>query len=270
MNASPSARRKSRAERGSALLLCALASVPAGSCTELPVHLNEPVEELRAEPPDDRVLRHVLARFVRVDGRVDYAGIAAEPGALEEYLEQVAATDVAALTAEQQLAFWANAYNALFLRAVSLWHPLPSTRRFPAIDRRVLLYVGEEPLSLAAIRERKLLPLGDPRVLFVLRCGSSSGPAVAREPLRANELEAELRTRTREFLMDSERNDFDARDGAIELSRLFERYRDVFGGDRSGILEFIAVQRPGLRDLLRGPELVVRWKPWDDRLDEAR
>lgn len=270
MNASPSARRKSRLERGSGLLLCTLAVVSAGACTELPIQLNEPVSELRAEPPDDRVLRHVLARFVRVDGRVDYAGIAAEPGALQGYLEQVAATDLAAFSAEQRLAFWVNAYNALFLRAVSLWHPLPSTRRFPAIDRRVLLHVGTEPLSLAAIRERKLLPLGDPRVLFALRCGSSSGPAVGREPLRAEDLEAELRTRSRQFLMDAALNDLDASDGAIELSRLFERYRDVFGGNRQGILDFIASQRPGLRESLRRPDLVVRWKPWDDRLDEAR
>ncbi|MBL8897525.1 MAG: DUF547 domain-containing protein [Planctomycetes bacterium] len=251
-------------------MLLALAGALFASCTELPVRVNEPVEERRGTPPDDRILRHVLARFVRIDGRVDYAGIATEPGALQEYLDQVAATDVEALAPAQRTAFWINAYNALFLRAVSYWHPLVSTRRFPAIDRRVILHVGAEPLSLAAIRERKLLAGGDPRVLFALRTGSRSGPDAGREPFAAEDLDLELRRRAREFLMDSSRNDLDARDGAIELSRLFDRYRDVFGSSREALLEFVIAQRPGLGDALRRKDLVVRWKTWDERLDEAR
>ncbi|MBK9385006.1 MAG: DUF547 domain-containing protein [Planctomycetes bacterium] len=270
MNASLPARRKSAPERRVRLLIPALSVAFLLGCREAPVRLNEPVEPSRTAPPDDRILRHVYARFVRIDGRVDYAGIAIEPGAVEEYLDQVAATDVAALTPEQRTAFWINAYNALFLRAVSLWHPLVSTRRFPAIDRRVLLHVGAEPLSLAAIRERKLLDGGDPRILFALRTGSRSGPDAGREPLKAAGLDAELRRRTREFLMDSSRNELDPSDGVLELSRLFDRYRDVFGSSREGLLEFIATQRPGLRDALRRRDLVVRWKPWDERLDEAR
>jgi hypothetical protein len=270
MNASLPARRKSAPERGSRRALWCLSAAFLLGCSEVPVRLNEPVEPSRSAPPDDRILRHVFARFVRIDGRVDYAGIATEPGAIEEYLDQVAATDVAALSKEQRTAFWINAYNALFLRAVSLWHPLVSTRRFPAIDRRVVLHVGAEPLSLAAIRERKLLDGGDPRALFALRMGSRSGPDAGREPLGAADLDAELRRRTREFLMDSTRNDLDASDGVLELSRLFDRYRDAFGSTREGILEFIAAQRPGLRDALRRRDLVIRWKPWDERLDEAR
>jgi hypothetical protein len=240
------------------------------SCSELPVELNEPVESLRTTAPDDRILRHVLVRFVRLDGRVDYAGIATEPGAIDEYLGQVASTDVAALEPAVQRAFWINAYNAMFLRAVSLWHPKPSIRRIPAIDRRVILHVGSERLTLAAIRERKILGAGDPRALFALRTGSSSGPQTGREPLAPGQLDTELHRKAREFLMDAERNDLDASDGTIDLSRLFERYLDLFGSDRKGLLDFLIKQRPGLREQLDQPGLAVRWKPWDDRLDDAR
>lgn len=240
------------------------------SCREIPITVNEPVTELRDGPPDDRILRHVYARFVRLDDRVDYAGIAAEPEALEEYLGQVASTDLNQLDAAQLQVFWINAYNALFLRAVTYWHPLRSVRRFPAIDRRVVLYVGDEALTLAGIRERKILAGGDRRALFALRTGSQSGPVVGREPLVAKDLENELRARTRDYLMDTARNDLSASDGSIELSRLFDRYSDLFGSNREGLLAFLIEARPGLREALRNPKLSVRWKVWDERLDESR
>ena len=102
--------------------------------------------------------------------------------ALDEYLGQVGSTDVDALAPAARRAFWINAYNAMFLRAVSKWHPQTSIRRVPAIDRRVVIHVGEEPLTLAAIRERKILGAGDPRALFALRTGSASGPDERHPP----------------------------------------------------------------------------------------
>lgn len=270
MRPSSPARRKSRV--GSALLagLCATCGPCFVACREIPIELNEPVSERLAEAPDDRLLRHVLVRFVHLDGRVDYAGIATEPEALDGYLDRVARTDPEALEPSTRLAFWINAYNAMFLRAVSLWHPLPSTRRVPAIDRRTILHVGGEALTLAAIRERKIFGAGDPRALFALRTGSESGPVTGREPISAAQLDSELRTRTRDFLADPKRNDLDASDGVIELSRLFDRYRDLFGSSERGIVDFLIAQRPGLRESLRKPRLVVRWKRWDEQLDEGR
>lgn len=225
--------------------------------------------------PDLGPLRSVLKRFVRLDGRVDYAGLSVDGRMLELYLEDAADTDVEALSEPERIAFWVNTYNAFFLRAMVLWHPARSMRAIPAWDRRVILYIGQEELSLAALRERKLLATGDPRLLFVLRTGSASGPLVGREPLVPEDLDGQLDRAVREFLSDSTRNRFDSENRRAEISRLFDRYRDVFVGEsgldaRSAVVEFLARSAPGLASWIREADVRVEFAPWSEELFSAR
>lgn len=77
------------------------------------------------------------------------------------------------LDQRQPLAFYINAYNALFLKAVSDAYPVGSVAQIPDLDTKPRLVAGQN-LSLAQLR-KKITDL-DPRAIFVLMDGTRSGP----------------------------------------------------------------------------------------------
>ena len=64
-------------------------------------------------------LGEVLKKYVS-GGKVDYVGLRADQGTLDEYLKQVASA-----SGDLKQAFYINAYNALVLKAIVSQDPLP-------------------------------------------------------------------------------------------------------------------------------------------------
>jgi len=55
----------------------------------------------------------LLSKYVSASGKVDYNGIRSEANILNAYLESLESTQLSALSKNEQLAFWINAYNAV-------------------------------------------------------------------------------------------------------------------------------------------------------------
>ncbi|MGC9327656.1 MAG: DUF547 domain-containing protein, partial [Candidatus Hinthialibacter sp.] len=89
--------------------------------------LWSPAKEGEAGDFDDSYYALVLSRFVDDHGRVDYAGLKAERGLLDDFAGKIAVLDRSlyeAWTKEDRLAFWINAYNALTLKVVVDHYPI--------------------------------------------------------------------------------------------------------------------------------------------------
>ena len=142
--------------------------------------------------PLHRPFDQLLDVYVR-DGFVYYNALRIERGRLDAYIASLnspAATGLAKGTADEQRAFWINAYNALVLRTVidhfpirgrSKEYPASSIRQIPGAFEKPMHRVAGRTVSLDGIEKDILAPLGDARVLLALGRGSYGGGRLRSE-----------------------------------------------------------------------------------------
>lgn len=213
-----------------------------------------------------------------VEGRVDYAALAADRARLDAYLAELAAPgadEFAAWSSEQRLAYWLNAYNAFVLATVVEHYPIVGRTlvglAFPrgsiwqikgvwkGITHRV---AGGREVSLDEIENQIIRKeFDDPRIHFALVCASLGCPDLTPEPYRADRLDEQLEERTRAFLSDVDKGV--RLDGnQVFVSKIFKWFDGDFesfaGSDpcfealkprHAGPLSFIARYRPDLATL---------------------
>ena len=185
---------------------------------------------------DHALLDSALAGHVR-EGRVDYAGIRAHRlGALDGYLDRLAAADPNALASNEQLAFFINLYNASLIRAViartatrgatAAWSPADSSF---AVFHEPLVRVRGGALTLDSLENGIVRPrFREPRIHVALVCGARSCPPLLPRAYRGSDLDATLAANLRAFTTDTSRNRVDATARTLELSRIFEWYAADF------------------------------------------
>jgi hypothetical protein len=191
-------------------------------------------------------LDSVLIRFVR-EGRVDYRGLARDPGSLRRFLDSTREARPPGHPRAEQIAFWVNAYNARVLDGVIRRPGLASvldpgkvagvpTLGFFRERRRT----AGRMLSLNDI-EHEILRAGfrEPRIHFVLNCASVSCPVFPERALTGATLEATLDAATRRFLADRTKNRL-AADGRLELSSIFKWYEEDFRSAAGSVPAFVA------------------------------
>jgi len=239
----------------------------------------------------------LLARYVYADGNVDYPSWHArddDVAALDAYLAAVTAYSPDTTPArfpdpQDELAYWLYAYNAYVIRGVLAHWPIDSVTDVKAPVEAVRglgffyrnRYVfGGKPLSLYAVENgiiRRRHP--DPRIHFVLNCGSGGCPVMRGELPEGGELETLLEEAARDFIND-DRNvavDHDAR--VVHLSSIFKWYRRDFlnalraaGRPASGgLLDYLARHADdGLRrDLDKAARYELRYRDFDWSLNRS-
>jgi len=188
----------------------------------------------------------VLERFVDEDGRVDYAGLVAEPEALERFYGQAAALSPenhpeAFADPVEELAYWINVYNAGALRLVVHYYPLGSVKDVssPAAHFYIpppagffaftKLYLGGRSISLYRLENRVIRErYTEPRIHFALNCASLGCPVLPRRAFRPETLDEEL-TREARLFFAAERNlriDHEAK--VVHLSEIMDWYESDF------------------------------------------
>lgn len=192
----------------------------------------------------DQPYAAVLARFVDAQGRVDYAGLQAHRGELDEFvaaLARVEPREMASWTAEQKIALWINAYNALTLRAIidhypiraSLWRsvllPRNSIRQIPGVWDKMRFAVAGREMTLDEIEHDTLrAQFNEPRIHAALVCAAVSCPPLRREPFTAGLLDRQLDDQARVFLRSPHGLRIDRRRGVVHLSSIFQWFGEDF------------------------------------------
>ena len=203
-------------------------------------------------PISDRTFDHEhtawsaeLARFV-ADGRVDYArwGNQGRPG-LTAYLATVASVgpdDYAAMTREQRLAFWINAYNAYMVKQVLDHYPLESVRSIGLLPFAAFKdsFIPMErlrgsKLSLDDIEHTILRGLfKDPRVHYAVNCASIGCPNLRTEAFTGTKLDAQLDAAARAYVNHS--RGLSIGPNGVIVSSIYRWFKADFGGEDTGVL----------------------------------
>ncbi len=201
-----------------------------------------------AEGFDHDSFEQLLSRFV-VDGRVDYPGWHGDAAArkrLDSYLAALAAYSPDSHPERFRkhnaaLAYWMYAYNAFVIKAIVDRWPLARVTDVKAPVEVVrglgffytlAFVVGGEPITLYDLEHNKIIKrTSDPRVHFVLNCGSGGCPAIRPKLPTGEALETLLQQAAADFVNEPRNVVVDHEHREIRLSQIFEWYEDEFVND---------------------------------------
>jgi len=190
--------------------------------------------------------KHVV---VLNDGRasqVRYGDFAKDRPALKSYLDSVSKvgeSEFKAWSKPQQMAFLINTYNAYTIEKIlTRWPDLKSIRDFGTVfgnpwkDKFFTLF--GKPAYLDQIEHEMLRAkgvYGEPRVHFAVNCASIGCPMLREEAYVPDRLDAQLEEQTRRFLMDRSRNHFNEQNGQLEVSKIFDWFKEDWQSGYTGI-----------------------------------
>jgi len=253
-------------------LIAAAAALPALPSPALPamtVTPFAPTDDLaRAFAPEgtapapDHAAWEALARDVFVAGadgivRVRYGALKAQPGALDGYVEMLAALDPTALAPADGFAYWANLYNALTLQVIVGRYPVASIRDIPSglffpfgPWRRDVVTVNGRALSLDDI-EHRILRGGwrEPRIHHAVNCASIGCPNLPLTAWRGDTLDRDLDAAARAFVNHPRGCRIEG--GRLIVSSIYHWYAEDFGGSDAGVIAHLRrYAAPELADVL--------------------
>jgi hypothetical protein len=175
----------------------------------------------------------LLKKHVSKEGKVNYKELKKEKEKLEEYYKELKKySPVNSWSENENKAYWINAYNFFTIKIIIDKYPLKSIKDInikgkSAWDHK-WIELNNEMLSLNDIEHNKLRKIyNDPRIHFLLNCGSFSCPILFNEAINFNNIEKLLEQQTKKFLSDQNRNKITL-DNA-EISEIFNWYKEDFG-----------------------------------------
>jgi hypothetical protein len=211
----------------------------------------------------------VLSQFVDTSGRTDFEALAINREDLDLVVDTVGRVSPeshpeAFATRQKKLAYHINAYNALAMSAV-IEAGIPED--FNGFFRRTNFFVirrirvGGASLSLYNYENKVIRPLGDPRIHFALNCMVRDCPRLQQAPFRAETLESQLASATREFLSKDQHIRLDEDNRELWLSEIFDFYTDDFlvDGSQQGLIAYVNQYR----DTPISHDFRVRFIPYD-------
>jgi GH15 family glucan-1,4-alpha-glucosidase len=197
-------------------------------------------------------------------------------------------------TQEEKTAFWINLYNVIVIHGVIELGIRDSVKEVRGFFQRIVYGIGGHEFTPDDIEHGILrgnrrpphaltrrfgrddprlafsLPEVDPRIHFALVCASFSCPPI--EVYTAEELDRQLTESGRTFL-NGGGIDIDREAGIIRLSKVFQWYKDDFGGDKKERLRFIAslLYREEDRDFLleHGHRCRIEYMAYDWHLNRT-
>ncbi|MFZ7124594.1 MAG: DUF547 domain-containing protein [Desulfobacterales bacterium] len=204
----------------------------------------------------------------------DYDGFKRDEALLDTYLDHLAAVEVGQLPANEQFAFYVNAYNAWTIKLILTgWPGVESIKELGSLFRspwkKNFVRLRSGMVSLDHIEHEILRPrFQDPRVHFAVNCASIGCPPLYPEPFTAERLDAQLDDATRSFINDPGYNRLE--NGTLFVSSIFKWYAEDFEG---GVLPFFLKYADGpLREALeaRKESIVIDYLDYDWSLNAWR
>jgi hypothetical protein len=177
--------------------------------------------------------------------RVAYSRMAAtDMQRLDAYVGAMARVPISRYNRQEQLAYWANLYNALTVQVVATHLPVASIRDIDLSESlfssggpwdRKLVTVEGEKLSLNDIEHRILRPIWrDPRIHYALNCAALGCPDLRRTAWRGDSMNRALEDAARDFV--NHPRGVAIENGRLIVSSLYAWYRDDFGDGAPSVL----------------------------------
>jgi hypothetical protein len=175
---------------------------------------------------------------------VNYQAFSQDPK-FASLIERLALFDSTALSGNEKIAFYLNAYNLLAIKLVSEYKPKSSIRDigtwFSPVWQKPAAVLAGTTISLDAIEHTILRKMNEPRIHFALVCASISCPDLRTEAYDSKILDTQLDQQTKAFLA-NEKKGLHIKGETIYISKIFDWFSEDFSKDKDamGVLRFIA------------------------------
>ncbi len=174
------------------------------------------------------------------NGSVAYSKISTQRNEIEGLYAQVAAARLNDTDDDTKKAFYANAYNIIVIYWVTKYYPLKSPMDDSGFFDKVKHNVAGEMMTLNALEIKKILvPYKDARFHFALACAAKSCPPLASFAYTPEKVEQQLTERTRLALNSKTWVKVYANQKRVEVSKIFDWYKNDFNREAKSTLEWI-------------------------------
>jgi hypothetical protein len=233
----------------------------------------------------ENAIDDVLGRYVNEAGYVDYQAWSEDTSdmtllnALVETFADFDPTDHDAFfdSREASLAHYINAYNILAIHEVLQRYPVDTIRptvlfipeRSFFTEQRYQL--GDENYSLDELENEIIrADFAEPRIHFAINCASFSCPKLRSEAYVPERLETQLNEQARDFLSDTERNQFDPATNTARISKIFDWFEEDFE-DAGGVATYLTqfVEGDALA-VLSSEDVRIEYMPYDWELNSQQ
>lgn len=207
----------------------------------------------QSKAPSHEAWNKLLKKNVSADGKVNYKGFIKDSVELNNYLKLLSNNppDEKTWSANEQKAFWINAYNAFTVKLIIKYYPIKSIKdigskiQIPFVntpwDVKFIL-IGKEKMDLNNIEHGKLRKkFDDPRIHFAIVCASKSCPALLNEAFDPSRLDQQLDNQAKVFLKDTFRNKVS--ENSPQLSKIFDWYKMDFT-KKGSLIDFLNKYSP--------------------------
>ncbi|MEP1093920.1 MAG: DUF547 domain-containing protein [Cyclobacteriaceae bacterium] len=173
-------------------------------------------------------------------GLVNYQYSSKNSGEIDLLHKTIGEVDLTGAAADEKKAFYINAYNVLVIYQVTTSYPLARPLDKEGFFDGTTYNVAGEMLNLNELEsERMLRTYEDPRFHFVLACGAISCPPLHNLAYMPDGIEELMEERTRLALNDENFIYLDKGSNTVKVSKIFEWYKDDFGGTSKSTIDFI-------------------------------
>ena len=152
----------------------------------------------------------------------------------------IGTVDLEGASTNEKKAFYINAYNLLVIYQVVMSYPISKPMdQIGFFDQNKYLVAGEL-LTLNELEiDRMLKTFKDPRIHFVLACAALSCPQLANFAYKPDRVEQMLQVRTTMMLNNEDFIRVKKEQQTVEVSKIFEWYKNDFTKDYSSITRII-------------------------------
>lgn len=162
-------------------------------------------------------------------GFVDYKKVIKDMNDLEEIANDFSKiTPNASWTESEIKAYWINVYNVNLIKLIAKYYPVKRIDYIGEPFKKEFIPFNGLTISLDYIQHNILRDLNDPRVHFALYSAADSAPEMKNSAMNPNTLDKDLDDMITFFLSDKTKNSFDAGSGKIQISTIFDWYKDEF------------------------------------------
>lgn len=266
----PATRKRTGTTPGVSAVLC----MALAACSKSP--------DLKAQQTDacsPAVFDGLLQKYVK-GGKVDYASLKnnkMDADAFDGYLRRIGTCDASKLTDLAHDAFWVNAYNAFNIKGVLEHWPTENIKSIDGFLDKKQWHVANLDLTLNDIEYKQLIPAHkDARDHFAVVCADLGSVPLEPHAYTADELEATLEKKARDFVADPHNFSVDIPAKRVSVSMLFspEWYEKDFLADKrfhgkQAVEYLIPYVDKQTADFLASSDYTVSYIDWNWSLNTA-
>jgi hypothetical protein len=185
-----------------------------------------------AATPED--YDYILQKYVKGD-YFNYSALAKnakDRRRLDRFMDWQAKADVAAMSKDDQIAFYINAYNSANIKAIVDHYPVHSPMDIPGYFDKLKFKVAGEDLTISEIEyDRLIARYKDMRAHFAVVCSDRGCMPLRGVAWKGKSLHADLETICKQFVRDERQFKIDYDKKEVWISKLFEWYGKKFTQD---------------------------------------